>query len=446
MIMTMTRPEFWSCLTQTCAQSTETEASTRVLSVPEVPSSNLSPLCVDCSTCKLRMVSCECCQLLLAVEKEVDGVLLCRRCGFLSVLDVKLRGLVQLPPVSRIFLNHFTPSVSEIVRLEAQYTEWIERAKAYEANSASPGASESARKRQRVIAHDGNVPIQVRVSQELKDEKRKLETELQASRAKWKALLDEAASEKTSTAELQALQQNFSATHLNILRIMYQTSMQTAELHELVTQIERFLLHQSTIVKAKYDVLSSVRSCSQVDVLKRMDTNIPDVITSGHGRNETSVDDKSTTDAIEVVKQLTNAQLRHSHREFERIARPYLQLVGVANKHLFALYNAAQSIAKMEATQMERDGSTRSNGGVNTPSPSLPLMPENSRKRRLFGGGGHAVSPSGGDLSRVQHDLELRHRISEISKKVELWRSLSWTIGSTCVLTLIELSQAQQST
>lgn len=55
------------------------------------------------STCLVRMIPCECCDMLLDVEKEVDGVLLCKRCGFLTILDLTLRSLVQITGQAQTF-------------------------------------------------------------------------------------------------------------------------------------------------------------------------------------------------------------------------------------------------------------------------------------------------------------------------------------------------------
>lgn len=50
------------------------------------------------------MAPCECCHILIDAEQAIDGVLLCKRCGFLTVLDPTLRALVQIPAFNRSIL------------------------------------------------------------------------------------------------------------------------------------------------------------------------------------------------------------------------------------------------------------------------------------------------------------------------------------------------------
>lgn len=52
----------------------------------------------------MRMASCESCHMLVDAEKAVGGVLLCRRCGFLTVLDPTLRALLAIPAFDRSFV------------------------------------------------------------------------------------------------------------------------------------------------------------------------------------------------------------------------------------------------------------------------------------------------------------------------------------------------------
>ncbi|KAJ0405195.1 hypothetical protein ATCC90586_008823 [Pythium insidiosum] len=139
-------------------------ADTGAFSVDSLPPSPFHPLHLRCTSCSLRTVVCECCQALVDTEKEVDGVLLCKRCGFLTVLDASLRRRVQLAPFSRQIL--------------------------------------------------------------------------------------------TAMVEQQQQQLSFSTTHLHILRSMYEKTMEKDDLPATIEAIEQFLLHQSTILSAKFDLLS----------------------------------------------------------------------------------------------------------------------------------------------------------------------------------------------
>lgn len=42
--------------------------------------------------------------MLVDAERAVNGVLLCRRCGFLTVLDPTLRALLAIPAFNRSFV------------------------------------------------------------------------------------------------------------------------------------------------------------------------------------------------------------------------------------------------------------------------------------------------------------------------------------------------------
>lgn len=239
---------------------------------------------------------------------------------------------------------------------------------------------------------------------------------------------------------------------------MYVKTGDKLELTALSTQIEQFLLHQSTLLKMKYDLLAAVETCREIEELHA----------PVFQKDETS---------LKVTKLLVNStkeQLSHRYKAFQTLSCPYLALVGAANMHLFALYNAAQSLHSMRQTsetdrealiQRELFGAKSNSNGSNGAgqSPFVPADPTRSRRRYGFGAkGSHGTTSSssmravamgdrttraGGfdDVSRVQQTLEFGNRMAEISKKVELWRALSSTVVTTCVLSVSELSLANDA-
>ncbi|DAZ98923.1 TPA: hypothetical protein N0F65_001362 [Lagenidium giganteum] len=254
-----------------------------------------------------RAVLCECCSLALDAEREVDGVLLCKRCGFLTVLDVKLRTQVQIAPFSRAVL---------------------------------------------------------------------------------------------------------------ILRVMYEKSIDKSELVEIMASIEQFLLQRSTIVKVKYDLLEALKIQLQLDDVSAL----PAGHAPRHDRGDYST-------AIRVVRNCATEQFRHRYASFQALSKRYMALIGYANKHLFALYSAAQNLSKMQLTTLEAHADQ---------------TVDHVRKRRRFGAAvPTATQPrlpgTGRAVARVQQSIEYGNRLSEISKKVDLWRSLSYTIATSCVFDVIEI-------
>ncbi|GLE00665.1 hypothetical protein PINS_up009453 [Pythium insidiosum] len=415
----------WRC---GCRSTGET-----AFSVDELPSSALHPLHLRCTSCSLRAVVCECCQTLLDLEKEVDGVLLCKRCGFLTVLDASLRRRVQLAPFSRQILTHITPSFREIEELKQQWIEWESRARLSNATESSD------RHISEPLAPRGAVPASIESphseragspstsrASELRAEGKRLRHDLQGARRRWQEFLVDARQSAMMEQQQQHHQLSFSTTHLHILRSMYEKAMEKDELSELIAAIEQFLLHQSTILSAKYDLLAALKLWHHVDDLKTISSSIPP---------------EPVDQATNVLVHCAKEQVRHWQRDFARLARPYLRLVATANKQLFVLYNAAQSLARKHDPQVLARAPCESTSSASFTS---------TRKRWLLGrspnSGGHrsvgviATTPSGGDISTVQHSIEVRHRVTEISKKVELWRALSFTIATTCVLGLGDLA------
>ena len=53
--------------------------------------------CAISHECSTKMVPCECCYALLDVEREVDGIVVCGRCGFLTLLQQQLRNQFVAP-------------------------------------------------------------------------------------------------------------------------------------------------------------------------------------------------------------------------------------------------------------------------------------------------------------------------------------------------------------
>lgn len=187
--------------------------------------------------------------------------------------------------------------------------------------------------------------------------------------------------------------------------------MDKAELTALVHQIEQFLLHQPTLLQRKFDVLAALDACRDAEQLHGP-------VFQDAGSHHTTV--VSVATATAVIVNSTKAQLRHRYDAFQALARPHLALVGTANTYLLALYSAAQSLQRPETFAREREQETKS------------LAPTRSR-RSFSSGGGDAVS-------HVQQSLALGNRVTEVAKKVELWRALSATIASTCVLSVLELA------
>lgn len=220
---------------------------------------------------------------------------------------------------------------------------------------------------------------------------------------------------------------------------MYDKTSDRLELTALAPQIEQFLLHQSTLLKMKYDLLAAVETCREIEQV-----HAP-VFQTGEA-------------ALKVTKLLINStkeQLSHRNKGFQTLSRPYLALVGAANKYLFALYNAAQSLHSIRQTsETEREALIqRELFGNSTGTGQSSFLPaDHTRSRRRYGYGSKSARGSSastnlgsttmGDVSRVQQTLEFSNRITEISKKVELWRALSSTVATTCVLSISELSLA----
>lgn len=236
---------------------------------------------------------------------------------------------------------------------------------------------------------------------------------------------------------------------------MYDKTSDKLELTALSTQIEQFLLHQSTLLKMKYDLLAAVETCREIEQFHA----------PVFQKDETSLK------VTKLIVNSTKEQLSHRYKAFQTLSRPYLALVGAANKHLFALYNAAQSLHRMRQTseidredliQRELFGTTSNSNGAGQ-SPFVPTDPTRSRRRYGFGAkSSHGATSSSNmraaamgdrttrasgfdDVSRVQQTLEFGNRMAEISKKVELWRALSSTVVTTCVLSVSELSLANDA-
>lgn len=240
---------------------------------------------------------------------------------------------------------------------------------------------------------------------------------------------------------------------------MYDKTGDKLELTALARQIEQFLVHQSTLLKMKYDLLAAVETCREIEQL-----HAP-VFQAG----------EASARVTKLLVNSTKEQLSHRYKVFQRLSRPYLALVGAANKHLFALYNAAQSLHSMRQTsesesevviQRELFGNNNgSNSNGNGPGHSPFVPADHTRSRRRYGYGAKssqgANSSNGSmgsagmgerhprhlmmassDVSRVQQTLEFGNRITEISKKVELWRALSSTVATTCMLSVSGLSLA----
>lgn len=251
---------------------------------------------------------------------------------------------------------------------------------------------------------------------------------------------------------------------------MYDKSMDKVELAALAHQIEQFLLHQSTLLKMKFDVLAAVDSCREAEQL-----HAPAFQDHGYDRSTRERHNSGTMVSMDKVTNLiinsTKEQLRHRYDTFQALSRPHLALVGVANTHLFALYSAAQSLQRpgiqqpgqtndCEPLAIQRElFSATTNGWKNAmdDQEAAGTVAGSRSRRRYSGGGVNTVGSAtmysekrrlvGGyeAVSHVQQSLERGNRIAEISKKVELWRALSATISSTCVLSVLELASATDS-
>lgn len=347
-----------------------------------------------------------------------------------------------------------------------------------ESNTAA--SSPAIRKRKRTIREDSEPPSPVGASQPfsppssaldasaLEAESKCLQHQLHQVRRQWEHFVGESTEQPSHRLHLQ---QSFSSTHLNvrvlrmhvgfivvapywwlrfafvlrcqILKIMHEKNIDVLELKELSRQIEQFLLHQSTLLKMKYDLLSAVQTCREIEQL------------------ESPVFQAQTTPNVtKLIMNSTKEQLNHLYKAFETLSRPYLSLIGCANKHLFALYNAAQRLQSMRRTSQKERETSHTLGERFSPTTAdrstmlSPFLADRSRSRRRYGvrntgssSNANTLSDLTGhdEVSRVQQTIEYGNRITEISKKVELWRALSSTIASTCVLSILELSSANDA-
>ncbi|KAF1317245.1 hypothetical protein FI667_g14934, partial [Globisporangium splendens] len=462
------RRSWWKCANgAACAAplaptpSLETDAPPSLLLLKELPATPTTPLAFFCATCSLRMALCECCDLLVDAEKAVDGVLLCTRCGFLTVVDPTLRSLVQTPPCNRSILKRMPVAIAELVTLRQQLVrsnEQLHQLRAQQQDSEPTHGVHSQpvppvlpqKRRRHDIPEDtsepGSLPFSPPLSYSvsgdlanisvLENETKALERKLRHVMRQWESVVGGQTATTTvmdeaPTSPLSHLQQSFSTTHLNILKSMYEKNPDmTEELSDLAHQIEQFLLHQSTLVKMKYDLLTAVQTSREIEQL-----------------DAPEFQSQTAPNVAKLIINSAKEQLQHLYQAFQTQSRPYLKLIGCANKHLFALYNAAQSLQKMRQSTSSlndrnddvvlgiirehalggrrRYGVRQARAGIS----SATTMRSDSK----------AVSVHD-EVSRVQQTIELGNRMTEIAKKVELWRSLSATIASTCVLSLLELS------
>jgi hypothetical protein len=190
------------------------------------------------------------------------------------------------------------------------------------------------------------------------------------------------------------------------------------ELNELCDLIHQFLQHQSTLLKLKHDVLSSQEIHNQMASLSKDPTF------------------EAYTNATKLLRNTTKEQCYQRYLKFRKLSRHFLRIVGIANKHLFGLYKAAQGLTAMDATYqndivngtsatsiISKVDSNHIRSRRKSSSTLLPICGNNSI--------GHGVV--GTNVLSVQQNLEYSNRLAEITKKIELWRLLSWTIGTTCV-------------
>lgn len=325
----------------------------------------MSPLLFRCSGCKARAVLCECCELPLDAASEVQGVLLCRRCGFLTVANAQFRALVQLTPFDRSVLQRIVFAIDWDGRQLADSMELV----VMRAGQAQAGYEHIC--------------------------------------APWTALMNEAA----------PMSRWFTSTHFDILRVMYEKTMDKSEFQCVCSTIEQFLLHQSTLLQAKSEVLRALKEYQRVADLPLT--------------QDESFLNASTSRAYRIVRKCTQTKLQHQMVSFQALAHPFLSLIGTANKQLFGLYTAAHSLDKMQAHQRQ-EGSTR--GDLSTP-------PQAPKRRRMGGDGLYRGKPS---LTEMHQSLEYRNRLGEIAKKVDLWRTLSATIAHACMLKLTDVISIEQ--
>lgn len=213
--------------------------------------------------------------------------------------------------------------------------------------------------------------------------------------------------------------------------------MDGPSLAALSTQIEHFLTQQSTLLTRKLDVLSAIESCRasaqlHAPVFESATTNTHGVAT-----------------AARVVRHCAQEQLAHRYRAHQALALPHLALVSTAAQQLEALVATAQELRRATSEPNDDDDSSARIQRTlfrtgDTPNASLSRSDPRSglrSHRRFSTSASLSATPARADV-RVQQSLAAGHRWSDLAKRAELWRALSATVASTCVLSVRELAAA----
>lgn len=201
--------------------------------------------------------------------------------------------------------------------------------------------------------------------------------------------------------------------------------------------MEQFLLHQPTLLQMKFDFIAETQAVEHMQQL-----------------NSPVLRQHATANVTNLLLKYTQARVDHRWQSYQAIARQHLPLIAVANKHLLALYKAAQSLNLAARSTTESESKESANEFVSSAPRGYSASPFQPLKRRRYSSGGNSskrlhMSNTGAstavddEVVRMQQSIDFNNRLTEIVKKVELWRALGWTVASSCVVSMLDIAASE---
>lgn len=220
---------------------------------------------------------------------------------------------------------------------------------------------------------------------------------------------------------------------------MYEDSLPKEHLAELTAEVEQFLLHQPTLLQLKFDFIAETYAVAH---MQQLHSPVLSQLTSAGVTN--------------LLLKYTQARSNHRWQRYQAIARQYLPLIAVANKHLVALYGAAKNLSLTAQSTIESESKESVDEFVPSTRREYSASPFQPVKRRRYSGGGinnngskrlhistAGTNSADDEVVRMQQSIEYNNRVTEIVKKVELWRALGWTVASSCVVSMLDIAASR---